>query len=252
MLKHFIRCRRGATAMIAGLLAIPVIALAGLGTEASSYYLTKRHAQNAADAAAYSAALWLASPESGTGSQTMEYRGRQFAAQNGFCTTGDTTGYSGSTCSTLPANTTQTVTISQVTVGSYSGVQATVSQTQPPLLLSVLQTANVTVTAQATAIVQQVSQPCELALTGPITFQGSPNINSPNCGMATNDKAKDALQFTGGGMTLNMPAGGLSAAGGCTGSTSLCNTAFLYMPPITNPFAALDSATLPTLSNCTG
>ena len=52
MLKRFIRCRRGATAMIAGLLAIPVIALAGLGTEASSYYLTKRHAQNAADAAA--------------------------------------------------------------------------------------------------------------------------------------------------------------------------------------------------------
>ena len=35
--------------------------------------------------------------------------------------------------------------------------------------------------------------PCVLALTGSISFQGSPNINAPNCGMASNDPAKDAL-----------------------------------------------------------
>ena len=34
----------------------------------------------------------------------------------------------------------------------------------------------------------------------------------------------------------------LSAAGGCTGAASFCNSALTYRPPVTNPFSALDSA----------
>jgi len=73
-----------------------------------------------------------------------------------------------------------------------------------------------------------------------ISFQGSPNINAPNCGMASNNTASRALDFTGGGMSVNL--GVLSAAGGCTGGASFCNSALTYRPPISNPFAALDSA----------
>ena len=58
--------------------------------------------------------------------------------------------------------------------------------------------------------------------------------------MASNDTAKDAINFTGGGMSINL--GSLSAAGGCTGAASFCNTALTYMPPVTNPFSALDGA----------
>ena len=41
-------------------------------------------------------------------------------------------------------------------------------------------------------------------------------------------------------MSINL--GSLSAAGGCTGAASFCNTALTYMPPVTNPFSALDGA----------
>jgi hypothetical protein len=94
----------------------------------------------------------------------------------------------------------------------------------------------------AVATVQSLQKPpCVLTLTGSISFQGSPNINAPNCGMASNDKAKDAINFTGGGMSMNL--GSLSTVGGCTGAASFCNTALTYMPaPTTNPFSALDGA----------
>ena len=68
--------------------------------------------------------------------------------------------------------------------------------------------------------------------------------------MASNDTAKDALNFTGGGMTINLGSGSLSAAGGCTGSSTFCGASYTrtYMPPVTNPFSALDSITYAELS----
>ena len=62
--------------------------------------------------------------------------------------------------------------------------------------------------------------PCGLALTGSISFQGSPNINAPNCGLASNDPASNALDFTGGGIKLINPRLSLSAAGGCAGAAN--------------------------------
>jgi hypothetical protein len=125
-----------------------------------------------------------------------------------------------------------------------------------------LSTVNIGATAIA-AVKGVAKPPCVLSLTGSISFQGSPNINAPNCGMASNDPASNALDFTGGGMTMNL--GSLSASGGCTGAVSFCNTALTYMPaPIANPFSALDGAlttlcganpTLPAkcgLPKCTG
>jgi hypothetical protein len=58
--------------------------------------------------------------------------------------------------------------------------------------------------------------------------------------MASNDTANNALDFTGGGMSINL--GSLSAAGGCTGAASFCNTALTYRVPVTDPFSALDGA----------
>ena len=118
-------------------------------------------------------------------------------------------------------------------------VRATVSQQQPAYLAKVLGLSTVNIPATAIAQVQMLQKPpCVLALTGSISFQGSPNINAPNCGMASNSTAPNALNFTGGGMSMNL--GSLSAAGGCTGAASFCKDALTYMPPVTNPFSALD------------
>ena len=58
--------------------------------------------------------------------------------------------------------------------------------------------------------------------------------------MASNDKATNALNFTGGGMSMNVAF--LLAAGGCTGAASFCNTALTYRSPVSNPFSALDGS----------
>ncbi|WP_094194391.1 pilus assembly protein TadG-related protein [Bradyrhizobium viridifuturi] len=256
-MRNVLRCRRGSVAFATVVAMIPLIGFLALGGEAGSWYVTQQRAQNAADAAAFSGGLQAACLTSGstcTATGTADSRGKQSAAQNAFCNSGDTS-YVGSICSTsLPTGVSQSVAIASLTTyggnpGTY--VQATVSQTQPTYLAQLLGLSNVTIGAIAVAKVQGAAKPpCALALTGTIGFQGSPNINAPNCGMASNDAASNALDFTGGGMSMNL--GSLSAAGGCTGSSTFCNTAYTYMPPVTNPFSALDSVTLPTLSACSG
>jgi hypothetical protein len=259
-MRNLLRCRRGSVAFATVVAAVPMIGAVALGAEAGSWYVTRQHAQNAADAAAYSGGLWLACSRAGTSGtcstdpQSMSYRGKEFAAQNAFCNAGDTS-YPGSRCTTPATGTSQTVTLDQ---GNYSGgtftpgsgnyVRAKVSQTQPAYLAAVLGLSTVNIGAQAIAQVQNPTKPCVLALSGSISFQGSPSINAPNCGVASNSTAANALNFTGGGMTINV--GSLSASGGCTGTATFCKNALTYVPAVTNPFAVLDSVTLPTLSAC--
>ncbi|WP_371424829.1 pilus assembly protein TadG-related protein [Tardiphaga sp.] len=246
-MRSLLRSRRGSVAFATVIALIPLIGVVALGGEAGSWYVTRQHAQNAADAAAYSGAmqqLCLSNAPCAV-TQTVDYRAKQSAAQNGFCNA-SATSYPGSQCSTsLPTGVSQTVTITPLaswngTAGTF--VQATASQQQPAYLAQVLGLSTVNIGATAVAAVQSLAAPaCVLALTGSISFQGSPNINAPNCGMASNDTAKDAINFTGGGTTMNL--GSLSTVGGCTGSTTFCNKTLTYMPaPTVDPFSALDGA----------
>src|SRR6476646_6344876 len=126
-MRNLLRCRRGSAALATVAALIPIIGVVALGAEAGSWYVTKQHAQNAADAAAYSGALQLActlAAQTTCDPTTPDTRGKQAAAQNAFCNTGDTS-YPGSRClASLPSGTSQTVTI---TPGANT-VQATVSQ----------------------------------------------------------------------------------------------------------------------------
>jgi hypothetical protein len=234
-----------------------MIGVVALGAEAGTWYVTKQKAQTAADGAAYSGALKLAcslAASSCTDGQSVDYRGKQVASQNAFCNAGDSS-YPGNKCpGSLPSGTSRTVQIASLTswngaAGNY--VQATVSQQQPAYLAKVLGLSAVNIAATAVAsVVGLAKPPCALSLSGSISFQGSPNINALNCGMATNSRANNALDFTGGGMTVNL--GSLSASGGCTGATKFCSAANTFMPPVANPFSPLDAVTLPTLPNCSG
>ena len=132
--------------------------------------------------------------------------------------------------------------------GTGAYVMATVKQSELAYLASVLGFNTINIQSLAIAKVQIAANPCVLALAGQISFQGSPTVNAPSCGLASNDPAANALNFTGGGMTIN--AGSLSAEGGCTGAATFCSKALTYMPAVTNPFSALDAVTLPTLPIC--
>jgi hypothetical protein len=105
---NLVRCRRGTAAFVTVIALVPLIGAVGLGAEAGSWYVTKQKGQNAADAAAYSGGLAWACLLSGPNcadTQSIPYRGKEFAAQNGFCNAGDTS-YPGSHCiTTLPTGT---------------------------------------------------------------------------------------------------------------------------------------------------
>src|SRR5258708_3233074 len=100
-MRSLLHCRRGSVAFATVIALVPLIGVVALGAEAGSWYVTKQHAQSAADSAAVSAALTIAIQNAAnpavSDSQTYDYRGKQFAAQNAFCNAGDTS-YSGSHC----------------------------------------------------------------------------------------------------------------------------------------------------------
>jgi uncharacterized membrane protein len=117
-MRNMLRSRRGSVAFATVIALVPLIGVVALGGEAGSWYVTKQRAQNAADAAAYSGALWVAcslAPSTCKDmTQSLAYRGKEFAAQNNFCNAGDTS-YPGSRCSTaLGTGTSQSVQIASL------------------------------------------------------------------------------------------------------------------------------------------
>src|SRR6266404_9627931 len=209
-MRNLLRCRRGSVALATVIALVPLIGVVALGGEAASWYVTKQFAQNAADTAAYSGGLWLAcslAPSTCTAdTQSMDYRGKEFAAQNAFCDTGDSTAYPGRRCASLPSGTSQTVVIAAVGADS---VKATVAQTQPVYLAKVLGFSTVTIGASATAQVIKLANPCVLSLTDPLAFQGSTTVKAQACGLSSNSKQPNSLNFTGNGLDVSK-AGAIS------------------------------------------
>jgi Flp pilus assembly protein TadG len=239
-MRKLLHCRRGSVAFATVVALVPLIGAVALGAEAGSWYVTKQHAQNAVDAAAISGVWRLICTQRGscTDTNSVDYRGKQFAGQNAFCNAGDTTAYPGRRCvGNLPTGTSQTV---QIAVNGNS-VQATVSQQQPAYLAAVLGLSTVNIGATATAQIQILTNPCVLALTGSVDFQGSPSVSSPNCGVTSNSTASNAFIFKGnGGISINAPtfsAGGCSETGG-----NQCDNVNQHAAPVPNPLSGLGPA----------
>jgi Flp pilus assembly protein TadG len=250
-MRNLLRCRRGSAAFATVLALVPLIGAVALGAEGGSWYVTRQHAQNAADAAAYSGALRLAcSLASQTGVacsdvNSVDYRGKEFAAQNAFCNADDTTSYPGSRClASLASGISQAV---QIKVNG-NFVQATVSQQQPAYLAKVLGLSTVNIGATATAEVVVLANPCVLSLQDPISFKGSPTVSAPNCALASNSTATNAIDFTGNSGINISNVKSISEEGSCaeTGGTQ-CSQTIPYASPAPNPLSGLDS-TMSSLS----
>src|SRR6516165_10678772 len=115
---NLLRCRRGSAAFATVAALVPLIGFVALGGEAGSWYVTKQHAQNAADSAALSGALAIANSNSQP----------NFGTLNGFSpipvTPGSYSPGSGFLAGGTPVN----------------AVQATVTQCKPQSLSLVLYT----------------------------------------------------------------------------------------------------------------
>ncbi|MBN8956099.1 MAG: pilus assembly protein TadG, partial [Rhizobiales bacterium] len=242
--------RRGSVAFATVVALVPLIGVIALGAEGGSWYVTRQHAQNAADAAAYSGALRLACGLGAiacTDTESVDYRGKQFAAQNSFCNTGDTS-YPGSRCTSLATDVAQSVEINQL--GTWKGVsgnfvQAVISQQQPAYLAKLLGLSTVNIGAIAVAEVQNPKELCALGLgrypqnSSALILGGSVDITGNGCGLMSNDTVKYASTptFSGSGWAVE-------AVGGCVNSGN-CDPGVpynYYMPAATNPLEQLDSA----------
>jgi hypothetical protein len=262
--RNLLRCRRGSVAFATVVALVPLIGVVALGAEAGSWYVTKQHAQNAADAAAYSGALTLgcsiAGITTGTTCDTAHdyvYRGKQFAARNAFCNTGDS--FTG--CTSLPTGTSQTVQIDRGTFAagawttSATGnfVRATASQKQPAYLATVLGLSTVNVGAQAIAEVKNPKPLCGLGL-GPsspaLTIGGSSAISGSGCALMSDTSVKynSTPNFVGPGWAVD-------AVNGCAASAAHCALSVPYnynMLPATNPLKVLDTESFNNMPNMTG
>jgi hypothetical protein len=253
-MRNLIRNRRGVSAFATVIALTPLIGVMALGAEAGSWYVTKQHAQNAADAAAYSGGLALACTLSGsscTDAYDYAYRGKEFAAQNNFCNAGDTS-YPGANCpALLPSGTSQSVRIERGTwvsptwsssaSGSY--VRATVQQIQPAYLAAVLGRSSVTIGGQAIAYVDLKKDICGLGLgrsgtKPPLTIGGSFASGGTGCGLMSdkNVNLNSTPFFTGSGWALYGATG--CSPGTCADPGVPYN---YYMPPANNPLSKLDS-----------
>jgi hypothetical protein len=244
-MRNLLRCRRGSVAFATVIALVPLIGAVALGAEAGSWYVIKQHAQNAADAAAYSGALRVACDSSGSTTcdkaQDYVYRGKQFADQNKFCDPRDT---SYPCASSPPIGTTRTVGIDQPTSTT---VRAVVSQTQPAYLAAVLGLSTVNIPATAVAEVKRLANPCALSLTDPIAFQGSTVVQAQNCGLSSNSTQSNSLNFTGNGLDVSK-AGAISGQGDCKDNGGgQCSKAITFAPPVPDPLSGLNSA-MSTLS----
>ncbi|MCP1756885.1 pilus assembly protein TadG-related protein [Bradyrhizobium elkanii] len=250
-MRNILRSRRGSVAFATVIALVPAIGFVALGGEAGSWYVTKQRAQSAADAAAYSGALRLAcdtAPQPGVScnnTQAYDYRGRQAAAQNAFCNSGDTS-YSGSKCSSsLGSGVSQSVQVASLT--SWNGtpgtyVQATVGQQQPAYIAKALGLSTINLNATAVARIDNLAKPpCVLALKDSVTFQGSPTVSSSTCGISSDSSASNAIGFVGNnGIQVSAPSytvGGCSQTGG-----SQCTGVLTYQQPIPDPLSAVGAA----------
>ena len=172
---NLLRCHRVLMAFVFVIAAVPLIGMVALGGEAGSWLVTRQHAQNAADAAAYSGALRLActvAAQTACDTETVDQRGKQFAAQNAFCNAGDTT--TPGCPVTLTTGVSQSVSINTLTTwnsipGNY--VEAAVAQTEPTYLAGVLGITTVSPGAEAVAQVKGLVKP-PLSLGRPNQFPG--------------------------------------------------------------------------------
>jgi putative Flp pilus-assembly TadE/G-like protein len=252
---NLLRCRRGSVAMATVIALVPLIGVVAIGGEAGSWYVTKQHAQNAADSAAmagaYTIAIQKVASPTISDSQTYDYRGKQFAAQNAFCNAGDTS-YPGSTCTPPPADTTRTVQIdrgnfaapdSWTSSATGTAVRAIVSQQQPAYLSKLLGLSTVNIPAQAIAKVDNPKELCILGLgTSPsnqsaLTLSGGGSLNGNGCGLMSNDTVKYSST-----PTFNGPGWAINAVNGCKAGNCDIGVPHNYNTlPATNPLQVLDA-----------
>jgi Flp pilus assembly protein TadG len=222
--------RRGATAVAFAAGAAGLFGLVGLATEGGTWYLEKRHGQNAADAAAMAGALALSN-------------GQNVAAN----VVNSITGY----------NSGVTITTGTFAAGSYTAtgaasanaVQAVVTTSSSPLFSRLFVSGPITIRESAVAMLAATGPVCMLAGAGGLSFGGASGITATGCSLVSNKTGSSGI--TGASAAHVGANASLVSAGGCSGCTGLNTSPLTYQPQTPAP-AALTTIEGLTLPNKTG
>jgi Flp pilus assembly protein TadG len=249
-----LRDRRGVSALMFVASAGAFLGMAGFGMEVSTWYLERRHGQNAADAAAMSGVLPLIKSSSDyTGAQTA---GSNLARDNGY-----TSGSNNATVTIEPGTYSGgsfSADASGTCSPSCNAVRATIVRAEPRSFSAlILGKGSTNVREVATAAVAAVGPACSLALGGGLGFSGSASVTGTNCALASNKSGSQSITFNGAGANKTQANAILVGAGGCTqsGSGSPCTQPgnLMYQPPTLDPYQALqtDPSAIPSAVNAT-
>ncbi|MGY4602856.1 Flp pilus assembly protein TadG [Bradyrhizobium sp. USDA 4474] len=254
-----LRDRRGVSTLMFAASSALFLGIAGFGMEVSSWYLERRHGQNAADAAAIAGVLgglnYATTTIAGaTGFSNAQTAGTSVATDNGY---------------TSGSNTTVTIQPGNWSGGSFSAdssgsctpscnaVQAQMVRAEPRSFSSfIVGSGSQNVREVATAALLVTGPACALALGGGLAFSGNGSVTGTNCSLASNRTGGDSITFNGAGANKTQTNLILVGAGGCTqsGSATPCTAGgnLMYQPPTTDPYAALqDPSAIPAAVNST-
>jgi Flp pilus assembly protein TadG len=237
---HLWRDRRGGVAVMTAVVLTGLLGAAGLGTEATLWYVAKRDMQSAADAAAFSAAT---AEGAGLNSTQWDEAADAVAKQYGY-----TNGSGG-----------VTVTVNNPPQsGNYTtngqAIEVIVSQTQTMLFSSLFLASAPTVTSRAVALpaISGVSG-CVMALDkGSVTDvsdSGSSSLTLNNCSLLINSSASDALSMSGS-VTISAYSASIVGNYSKSGTATITTTDGVTTgaAPVADPYA---SVPIPTYSTTT-
>lgn len=239
---------RGNVAIITAL-CLPVIVGGGaFGVEVGYWRYDQVRVQQAADAAAYAAAVVRRADGAGASSATLTSAATAAAASNGFVVGTDT----------ITLN-----TPSSATPADPNSVEAVISRTEPPIFTTYIRcmlaswrnnscTSSVaTVRGSSTASYTDAGDACVLALSPGAAkaadFAGSSSLTLSGCSVMSNSLAANAFNLQGASI-LGAPCI-YSAGGAYLGGTltlTQCATVKTGQPPVADPYKSL---TLPTASS---
>ncbi len=223
--------RRGATAALVAVSASVLLGMAALAMEGGDIYLNRLNAQTSADAAAMAAA------------SAYQYRGRSAALAAAV----EVAGRNGFTAAMVTVNNPPT---SGSATGNTNAFEVLINKPVPvSLSTAFLGAASVMASRRSVAGLQLNSRACILATSGSVTVQNSSSFNAANCYVGSNLP----------GVGVNIPqsnnqvvAQGITAVGTCSGCNnvrwSFAQGYQEHSPPMSNPYAFLDSKAHPTIS----
>lgn len=235
-LGRFASDRKGSTAIAMAILTPFMIAGLAFGTEVGYWELTKRRLQNAADTAAFAAAT-----QKRLGLDQSDFEDAALAVAND---SGFTLAVEGQP---NPDATGALVVESPPTRGGYIGdddaIMVSVDTTVPRRFTKLFLSNDVSITAFATAEVQNPRPACVLSLhptaSGAITVSGSTQVNLTGCDLAANSVSNDAIVKSSTGSTLTADC--LSTVGGTAIDSSTSGVSLSDCPePIENAPVTLD------------